>query len=103
MRAVKAAAAKLGVVIEVECDRGFYDRWGRWQNYTVTADAPDGLVFKATQLHQLISAGGTEGNPALNKAEALGSLLDDLKEGVEPCTDADCEYCNPPADEEIGR
>ncbi len=78
-RQVEARAQELGVAIDDnELCRRLY------------ADAPKGQVFSSTFTHCVVADHGEECGP---KAEAWGSILDDLGMGVEPCDTDDCDVC----------
>ena len=94
LKAVQALAAQLGATVEVECDRPGWNRWGRWNDYTITAEAPTGHVFNATgDTHSLVVQGHAQGDAAESKRQALEGVMRDLQAGVTKCTVEDCEYC----------
>ena len=98
LKAVKALAAKLNVTIEVECNRAHFDKWGNWRDYLLTAEAPEKLVFCSTGLHSLVVSGHGF-DPKANKAGALVGAIRDLQDGLEECTNEECEDCTEEANE----
>jgi hypothetical protein len=65
------------------------ERYGSVEAYT-----PAGMMWQATSCHTLI----VEGDPG--EPFDWNSVLDEIRQGVTPCTIDDCEYCNPPEEEE---
>lgn len=55
-------------------------------------EAPAGQVWKALGVHQLVTEGPTEKN-------CLEDLLNSSAYGLEPCDNAECEWCHPELDE----
>lgn len=78
IRAVRDAAAKTGATVNYERATGTLDAW-----------APRGYVFKCNGCH--CSAHHFEPGPW--HAEMLDELASALAEGLEPCTETDCEIC----------
>ena len=78
-----ALARKLGARLSVHRDRENLE-------HEITADAPDGKVWTAAGVHQLVCSG------------ADGTTMDELREdmyermqyGTEPCADTDCDVCH---------
>jgi len=61
---------------------------------TIMVDAPTGKVFSAIELHAMpydVTWGYTE--PGGTKP-VWWYIIDDLKYGIEDCTNIHCEYCN---------
>lgn len=65
------------------------DRSGR--TVTFTCEAPAGQVWRATNAHELVSSCFT-GNRAWER-EALADIKADMALGLEPCAEADCDWC----------
>lgn len=59
--------------------------------YAVEAYSKPGVVFVASGCHSLVVNDGYGGGSA---AEVWASALEDLRLGVEPCTEVDCEGCD---------
>lgn len=60
---------------------------------SVELEAPRGSVMKASMSHCAVT-----GRWDLDSAVKMWhGVVRDLKAGVEPCTEADCEYCTDPA------
>jgi hypothetical protein len=57
--------------------------------HEVLADAPDGFVFRAAQVHQLVCT-GADGTPL---ADLYADMLDRLELGVVCCDDPACDVC----------
>jgi hypothetical protein len=58
----------------------------------IAVDLPPGFVLVGSGLHFLdLHYNSPPG--AWNKPDAWESILDDIREGVEPCTDDDCDCC----------
>jgi hypothetical protein len=92
LRALVAQAKALEVEIEIECPRAHFDKWGNWLDYLLTAEAPGKLVFCSTGLHRLVVSGHGF-DPKANKASALACALRDLQDGLEECSNEECEDC----------
>ena len=83
----KQAAEKLAAELDVELSAG----GGR--HFEVAAESPRGFVFAGTGTHGTVSE-AEAGKPA---ADAWRGILADLRGGLSPCKDPDCEICKPEA------
>ena len=79
VKTVVARCKQLGVML---CDDGG----------TLRADLPRYKVFKGRTQHYLDFA-YSKRRWGLSREDALGVLLEDLAEGLEDCTDPECECC----------
>jgi hypothetical protein len=83
LRQVKAAAAKIGAIVED-------DKVGHTHECTV--EAPPGYRWRADELHQFVNASYIPWKPD------YADLLDRMADGIEPCPDPDCDWCHPEED-----
>lgn len=62
----------------------------------VVMEAPDGHLFTGPQVHGVVASKWDD--------ESFDDLwkrsLDDLRDGIEPCTDDECEICHPDEESE---
>lgn len=98
MKKTRAAFFKLAAAhsVEVEYSSSYRDPHnGTRYPFHIMLDAPQGTVFRRTELHCDGSIQGDEGSPTTDWARAYDELQTIVAEGFEPCTVPDCEYCNP--------
>lgn len=85
LKAVRAAAAKIGAIVED-------DKIGI--SHECRVEAPRGRVWSADTIHELVASGYT----AKGQGPDYVDLLDRMAYGVEPCTNSECEWCHPEED-----
>lgn len=78
----------------------------------IEVEAPAGYIWAGSGLHSLVAVRLTpEGRWRIGKAFGLVDgietkadlwldLLDRMTDGVEPCTDSDCDWCHPTHDDD---
>lgn len=76
----RATARKFGIILETRFSGGWYE---------IIATAPQGYVFKNLDLHEIVIA-----NAGPQVDGLWERLYPELQNGVEPCNDPDCEWCN---------
>ncbi len=82
-------AAALSVAVEFCHDNG--NDFRNTSLHEIVLTAPDGKRFIGTQLHENVVASQVDGAPM---ATLYGPALDDMRLGLEPCDDEDCEWCH---------
>lgn len=60
----------------------------------ITVDAPSGYLFRGVNQHSITEQYGDR-RGRQPKAEAYKSLIQDLKNGLRPCLEPDCDSCYP--------
>ena len=81
-RALEQAVAALGGTYAEEAN-------GRWRD--MRAEAPAGFVWSCRGVHEVV--GGCYAGPADWAAVARDELAEDVRGGVSPCEEPDCEWC----------
>jgi hypothetical protein len=82
-RALTAAVHKIGATIDYRVDR-----FG--SSHEVVITAPNGKVFAASGVHELVSTTDDDGPIDTLYADALLRV----SAGLAGCDDSDCEWCN---------
>jgi hypothetical protein len=81
---VRLRAAQLGALVHFHVDREGLE-------HEITIDAPDGYIWTASAVHQLVQC-GADGTPM----DALAAdALERMAYGLERCDDPDCDICHP--------
>lgn len=76
----ESIAAEIGATLHVAGGRYF----------ECNAEAPAGFVWKATWTHEVVSCSDP---PGILPAHCWRALLADMRLGVTPCTNPDCDWC----------
>lgn len=80
---IKANAARQKIAIQVNRDN--HPGKHGYTRHEIILTAPDGFIF-VDGVHEGVCSGETIG-------QAINEAIEYLTTGVEPCTDADCEWC----------
>ena len=89
---VKRAAAKFGGTVKRE-------QQGR--SIVIEVFAPPNKLWSADGIHSLLVE-RSEFDTSVEYQEAYAALIRRISYGVDDCDDPECEYCNPPNEEDIG-
>lgn len=89
---VKRAAAKFGGTVKRE-------QQGR--SIVIEVFAPPNKLWSADGIHSFLVE-RSEFDTSVEYQEAYAALIRRISYGVDDCDDPECEYCHPPAEEDIG-